>query len=106
MGDRPVAIITGGGTGVGAASARALAQRGYDVLVNYAHSVDAAELVAGDLRALGGEKVRVAVCDVDRLVACAAFFREGRGSFRWVLFTKKHRARALDNPLCRATADR
>ena len=82
MGDRPVAIITGGGTGVGAASARALAQRGYDVLVNYAHSVDAAELVAGDLRALGGDACAMrgdVADDADcRALADAALQRWGR----------------------------
>ena len=59
MGDRPVAIITGGGTGVGAASARALAQRGYDVLVNYSRSADAAEQVAADVCATGGDAIAV-----------------------------------------------
>ena len=38
MTDRKVALITGSGTGVGAATALQLAQRGYDVLINYSRS--------------------------------------------------------------------
>ena len=38
MNPRKVAIVTGSATGVGAASALALAVRGYDVLINYSRS--------------------------------------------------------------------
>lgn len=38
MTDRKVAIITGSGTGVGAATALLLAQRGYNVVINYSRS--------------------------------------------------------------------
>ena len=38
MDQRKVAIVTGSGTGVGAATALQLAQRGYNVLVNYSRS--------------------------------------------------------------------
>ena len=37
---RKVALITGAGTGVGAATALMLAHKGYDVLVNYSRSAD------------------------------------------------------------------
>ena len=47
------AIVTGAGTGVGAATARALAARGCAVLVNYSRSKDAAERVAGEVEAAG-----------------------------------------------------
>ena len=47
------AIVTGGGTGLGAATARGLARRGADVLVNYASSAEAAEAVAEECRAMG-----------------------------------------------------
>lgn len=53
MNDRKVAIITGAGTGVGAASAAWLAARGYDVLVNYNRSAAEAESVAEKCRAHG-----------------------------------------------------
>jgi 3-oxoacyl-[acyl-carrier protein] reductase len=47
------AIITGGGTGVGRATALELARRGCAVLVNYSRSKDDAERTAADARAFG-----------------------------------------------------
>ena len=47
------AIVTGGGTGVGRATALALARHGCSVLVNYSRSKDAAEAVAGEAEGLG-----------------------------------------------------
>lgn len=47
------AIVTGGGTGLGAAVSVGLAKRGVDVCVNYASSAEAAENVAAECRALG-----------------------------------------------------
>lgn len=38
MTDRKIAIVTGSGTGVGAATALMLARRGYNVLINYSRS--------------------------------------------------------------------
>lgn len=53
-----VAIVTGGGTGIGAATVRALAARGVRCVVNYASSRDAAEALA---KAVGGIAVRADV---------------------------------------------
>ena len=47
------ALITGGGTGVGRATALDLARRGCSVAVNYSRSADEAEQTAADARALG-----------------------------------------------------
>jgi 3-oxoacyl-[acyl-carrier protein] reductase len=47
------AIVTGGGTGLGAATAIGLAKRGVSVCVNYSSSAEAAEKVAADCKALG-----------------------------------------------------
>ena len=47
------AVITGGGTGVGRATALELARRGCSVLVNYSRSKDDAERTAADVNALG-----------------------------------------------------
>lgn len=47
------AIVTGGGTGLGAATAVGLARRGADVCVNFSSSSEAAEAVAEQCRALG-----------------------------------------------------
>jgi len=47
------AIVTGGGSGVGSATARALAARGCSVLVNYSRSKDGAERTAAEVSACG-----------------------------------------------------
>ena len=47
------AIVTGGGTGVGRATALALARRGCSVLVNYSRSVEGAEQTAAEVADLG-----------------------------------------------------
>lgn len=48
------ALVTGGGTGLGAAIARGLASHGAHVVIGYRSSGDAAEAVAEDCRAAGG----------------------------------------------------
>jgi NAD(P)-dependent dehydrogenase (short-subunit alcohol dehydrogenase family) len=50
----PVLLVTGGGRGIGAATARLAAQRGYAVAINYAHQAAAAEQLVADIQALGG----------------------------------------------------
>ena len=50
-----VAIVTGSSSGVGAATVKLLASKGWHVVVNYASSADAAERVAEECRALGVE---------------------------------------------------
>jgi 3-oxoacyl-[acyl-carrier protein] reductase len=67
-------IITGAGTGLGAATAIALARRGANIAVNYASSAEAAETVAQSCRAEGvnafAVKASVAeFTDCERLVA-------------------------------------
>ena len=54
-----VVLITGASTGIGAAAARAFARHGSRLAVHYNSSRDAAEKVAADARALGGEPVLV-----------------------------------------------
>ena len=58
IGDR-VVIVTGAGTGVGAAAAKRLAGGGARVIVNYSRSRDAAEATAAACREAGGEAVAV-----------------------------------------------
>jgi 3-oxoacyl-[acyl-carrier protein] reductase len=55
----PVAIITGGGTGVGRATCLSLAKLGYSVLVNYSRSQTDAEQTARDVQALGAKALAV-----------------------------------------------
>jgi 3-oxoacyl-[acyl-carrier protein] reductase len=55
MTDRKVALVTGSGTGVGAAAALMLAQRGYDLLINYSRSEQEAERSAAACREAGAD---------------------------------------------------
>lgn len=58
-------LITGGGRGIGAATARLAASRGYSVCVNYRKDREAAEKVVDEIRASGGKAMAVAA-DVSR----------------------------------------
>jgi NAD(P)-dependent dehydrogenase (short-subunit alcohol dehydrogenase family) len=69
-----VLLVTGAGRGIGAAIARAAGQAGYRVVVNYGKSRAAAEQVAADIAAAGGEAVAIQgdvalEADVERLFA-------------------------------------
>lgn len=55
-----VMIVTGGGRGIGAATARLAAARGYAVCVNYRTNQRAAEAVVEEIRADGGIAIAVA----------------------------------------------
>lgn len=57
------ALITGGGTGVGRATTLQLAERGYDVAINYSRSREDAESTAQAAREFGVRAVAIA-CDV------------------------------------------
>ena len=58
-----VLIVTGGSRGIGAATARLAAQRGYAVCVNYAHNQKAAQSIADEIKEKGGQAIAVA-CDI------------------------------------------
>ena len=47
-----VALVTGGGTGVGRATSLQLAKRGFDVAINYSRSESDAQATAEDVREL------------------------------------------------------
>jgi NAD(P)-dependent dehydrogenase (short-subunit alcohol dehydrogenase family) len=82
MSQRKTAIITGSATGVGAATALALARRGYDVLINYSKSEREAKDAERACREAGADTlcVRADVAeDADcRSLASAATERWGR----------------------------
>jgi len=66
-----VAIITGGGTGVGAATSKQLAQLGWSVVVNYSRSQSEAEGTVAEIVAAGGTAM-AAQADVADDAACRA----------------------------------
>lgn len=67
--DGMVAVVTGAGTGIGAATVRRLAARGARCVVNYAHSRDEAEALAAEV---GGIAVRADIVEDDECRALAA----------------------------------
>ncbi|MDB5706114.1 MAG: hypothetical protein JWN66_3230 [Sphingomonas bacterium] len=76
-----VAIVTGGGTGIGAAVVRRLAARGVRCVINYASSRDDAEALAADVEeaiAVQADIVEDAAC---RALAGAAIDAFGRIDF-------------------------
>ena len=67
-----VMMVTGGSRGIGAATARLAAERGYAVCVNYVTNREAADAVVADIRQAGGLAMAVAAdvsqeSDVGRL---------------------------------------
>ncbi len=66
-----VAIVTGGGTGVGAATSQLLAKRGWSVVVNYSRSRAEAEATVAEILASGGQAI-AAQADVADDAACQA----------------------------------
>lgn len=69
--ERKVCVVTGSSSGIGAATARLYAERGWHVVVNYSREPAPAEAVAAQCRALGAE-VLVLKADVADDADCRA----------------------------------
>ena len=74
-----IALVTGASRGIGAATARLLAQRGHDVAINYARNAAAAESVAADVRACGRRALLVSADVADEAAVRAMFEAVDRG---------------------------
>jgi NADP-dependent 3-hydroxy acid dehydrogenase YdfG len=74
MSERPIAVVTGASSGIGAATARALAKAGFHVVLG-ARRVDRCAEIAADI---GGTAVRLDVTDADSVAAFAAAVPECR----------------------------
>ena len=65
--DNKVCVVTGSSSGIGAATARLFAQRGWHVVINYSREAAPAQAVAAECLALGqatGAQVLVLQADV------------------------------------------
>ncbi|MGH7764618.1 MAG: SDR family NAD(P)-dependent oxidoreductase [Candidatus Dormibacteraceae bacterium] len=72
--ERRVALVTGAARGIGHSTALELARHGYEVVVNYSHSKDAAQGVVSEIRALGGDSLlaQADVADETEVIAMVA----------------------------------
>ncbi|HEY6774739.1 MAG TPA: SDR family oxidoreductase [Oxalicibacterium sp.] len=71
---RKTALVTGAARRIGRTIALALAQRGWDVVVHYQQSADAAQDVVGEIEALGRRAVALS-CDLADEAAARALLR-------------------------------
>src|SRR5437667_8921439 len=75
-----VAVVTGASKGIGAAIAKALAEEGASVVVNYSSSKQDAERVVAEITARGGKAIFVQA-DVSKPAHIERLFSEARRSF-------------------------
>ncbi|MDO4291730.1 MAG: 3-oxoacyl-[acyl-carrier-protein] reductase [Eubacteriales bacterium] len=78
--NRPVALVTGAGRGIGRAIACRLGAEGYHVIVNYNGSRQAAEATVEEILAAGG-KATARQCSVADQDACREMFEEIRKEY-------------------------
>lgn len=72
---RGTVLVTGGSRGIGAAVVRLLAQRGFDVAVNWQRDGEAAEAVAREARAAGARAIAVQADVADEAQVLAMYAR-------------------------------
>lgn len=72
----PLTLVTGASQGIGAATARLLAQRGHALIVHFAHRADLAQAVAKDCLRLGAPHAIIAQADLASEDEAMALFAE------------------------------
>ena len=77
MSDAPVALVTGGGTGIGAACCRALAAEGFRVGVHYRSSEEKAQKLVAELP--GGFAVKADLSDPEQIDALVKQLKDDPG---------------------------
>lgn len=75
-----VALVTGANSGIGRAIALAMAHAGADVIVNYVSRAEEADVVCGEIQALGRRALAVR-CDVSREDQVVKMFVDARRAF-------------------------
>lgn len=70
------ALITGGDSGLGAATAKSLGQAGADVAITYRHEAEAAEQVAAVIRSFGVKAYAFRLDNISDLEEVASLFRK------------------------------
>ncbi|TAK01361.1 SDR family oxidoreductase [bacterium] len=78
--DKPVALVTGAATGIGRSAALALARNGYDVVINYSRSEEAAKTTAREAEAAGARTLLYR-CDVSEDVCVRAMLEATKKNF-------------------------
>ena len=100
-----VALVTGGGRGLGRAIALAMAQQGADVAVNYRGNADAAAEVVTQIRSLGRAAIAIQGDTSAGREACEAIVKAAIDEFGKVDILVNNAGITRDNLLMRMDAD-
>jgi 3-oxoacyl-[acyl-carrier protein] reductase len=100
-----VALVTGGGRGLGRAIALAFARQGADLAVNYRGDTEAAEAVVGEIRGMGRQAIAVQGDTSQGRDACEAIVKAAIDEFGTVDILVNNAGITRDNLLMRMDAD-
>lgn len=79
--EKPVALVTGAGTGIGRSVSLLLAKNGYDLVINFGRSEEAAKATARDAEA-SGARTLLCQCDVSDDARVRAMLEATQEEFR------------------------